>query len=144
MRGASVYVHFPWCLAKCPYCDFVSYATKAGPEIQHAAYADAVIAELERRAPAFANRRIESVFFGGGTPSLWEPVELGRVLSAVGRLFACADDCEVTVECNPTSLDVERARALREQGVGRLSIGVQSLRAEQLAFLGRLHDPDGA
>src|SRR5580704_4054191 len=122
---AGVYVHFPWCLAKCPYCDFVSYVT---PAIDHAGYADAVLRELESRAPAFAGRRVESIFFGGGTPSLWDARELGRVLEGIRRrLGAAGDSIEVTVECNPTSIDGDRARALLDAGVNRLSIGVQSL-----------------
>lgn len=136
----SIYVHFPWCLAKCPYCDFVSYATERG-DIEHASYADAVIREAEARADG---RAIGTVFFGGGTPSLWDPGELGRVLARMRSLFAVAPDAEVTVECNPTSLDYDRARALLDVGVNRLSVGTQSLRAEQLKFLGRLHDPAGA
>jgi putative oxygen-independent coproporphyrinogen III oxidase len=139
----SIYVHFPWCLAKCPYCDFVSYATERG-DIDHAGYADAVIREAEMRARDLGARTIGSVFFGGGTPSLWEPRELGRVLDRFRELYAFAPDVEITAECNPTSLDRDRAAALLEQGVSRLSIGTQSLRAEQLKFLGRLHDPDGA
>ena len=137
-------MHFPWCLAKCPYCDFVSYATPR-EAIDHGGYADAVLRELERRAGAFADdRTIGSVFFGGGTPSLWEPRELGRVLARVAAMLPCAEDLEVTVECNPTSLDGARAAALHDVGVNRLSIGTQALRAEQLEFLGRLHDPGGA
>jgi oxygen-independent coproporphyrinogen-3 oxidase len=140
---ASIYVHFPWCLAKCPYCDFVSYAADRAT-IDHAGYADAVMREAELRARELAGRRIASIFFGGGTPSLWEPREIGRVLERLRALFAWEDDVEVTVECNPTSLDRERAEALVRGGVTRLSIGTQSLRAEQLRFLGRLHDVDGA
>lgn len=141
---ASIYVHFPWCLAKCPYCDFVSYATER-TSIDHRAYADAVVRESEARVAATnIELRIGSIFFGGGTPSLWEPSELGRVLARLRTLFATTGDLEVTVECNPTSLDRDRATALRDVGVDRLSIGTQSLRAEQLRFLGRLHDPDGA
>lgn len=144
---ASVYVHFPWCLAKCPYCDFVSYAAER-ESIDHRGYADAVLREAEARARQLERRgrslAVGSVFFGGGTPSLWDPRELGRVLSRLRALFGAGPDAEVTVECNPTSLDRERAAALVEAGVDRLSIGTQSLRAEQLRFLGRLHDPDGA
>lgn len=142
---ASIYIHFPWCLAKCPYCDFVSYATERD-DIDHAGYADAVLREAEARAPSVAGRTITSVFFGGGTPSLWAPDELGRVLHRLGEIFSFAPraELEVTVECNPTSLDADRARALVDVGVDRLSIGTQSLRAEQLKFLGRLHDPAGA
>ncbi|MBX3229968.1 MAG: radical SAM family heme chaperone HemW [Labilithrix sp.] len=141
---ASIYVHFPWCLAKCPYCDFVSYATTR-EAIDHAGYADAVLREASLRARSDERRRaIDSVFFGGGTPSLWDPAALGRVLAGLHESYAIAPDAEVTVECNPTSLDYDRARALLDAGVNRLSIGTQSLRAEQLKFLGRLHDPAGA
>jgi oxygen-independent coproporphyrinogen-3 oxidase len=142
---ASVYVHFPYCLAKCPYCDFTSYATDRGA-IDHAGYADTVLRELDRRAPSVAGRRIETVFFGGGTPSLWAPQELGRVLTGIRTTLSCADEdeLEVTVECNPTSLDEDRARALRDVGVNRLSIGVQGLDDARLKYLGRLHDASGA
>lgn len=144
---ASIYIHFPWCLAKCPYCDFVSYASERDA-IDHAGYADAVLREAEGRARQLEKRgssfEIGSIFFGGGTPSLWEPRELGRVLSRLREVFPTKSDLEISVECNPTSLDLERARALKDVGVDRLSIGTQSLRAEQLKFLGRLHDPDGA
>ncbi|MDB4933899.1 MAG: hypothetical protein JWP87_871 [Labilithrix sp.] len=144
---ASIYIHFPWCLAKCPYCDFVSYASERDA-IDHAGYADAVLREAEGRARQLAKRgrtlEIGSIFFGGGTPSLWEPAELGRVLARLREIFATKPDLETSVECNPTSLDEARARALKDVGVDRLSIGTQSLRAEQLKFLGRLHDPEGA
>jgi len=139
------YVHFPYCLKKCPYCDFASYA-KPRLDIDHAGYADAVIAELALRAPPKDGFEAEltSVFFGGGTPSLWDASELGRVLAQVkGAFRAVARDLEVTVECNPTSLDEAHASALLEQGVNRLSVGVQSLDASRLGFLGRLHDAEG-
>lgn len=139
----SVYVHFPWCLAKCPYCDFVSYAATRD-DIDHRGYAEAVLREARRRAETYRPEAIGTVFFGGGTPSLWSPAELGRVLAELKALYPVAPDAEVTVECNPTSLDYDRARALIDVGVNRLSVGTQSLRAEQLKFLGRLHDPAGA
>jgi oxygen-independent coproporphyrinogen-3 oxidase len=143
MRQLSgVYVHFPWCLAKCPYCDFVSYAAERA-SIDHRAYADAVLQELAQRAAAVEGRTVETVFFGGGTPSLWEPRELGRVLHAIRETLDCAGDLEVTVECNPTSIDADRARALVDQGVNRVSLGVQALRDDRLRFLGRLHDAAG-
>jgi len=146
LRGAraSVYVHFPYCLAKCPYCDFASYAIEGADRVDHAGYAHTVLEELERRAPSVEGRRIETVFFGGGTPSLWAPAELGRVLAGIRARLSCSDDLEVTVECNPTSLDEERARALLDVGVNRLSIGVQSLDDARLRYLGRLHDARGA
>lgn len=144
MEPISVYVHFPWCLKKCPYCDFVSFA-ETRDRIDHAGYADAVIAELGARARrgVLAGRPLRSVFFGGGTPSLWEPAELGRVLAAI--LEAApereAEEVEITVECNPTSLDEDRARAFMRAGVNRLSVGVQGLDEKRLRFLGRLHGP---
>jgi putative oxygen-independent coproporphyrinogen III oxidase len=142
--STSTYVHFPWCLQKCPYCDFAS-ATIRRPEVPHADYADAVLRELELRAAITGQAPLESVFFGGGTPSLWEPRELGRVLRAIRGAFGSHEDAlEVTVECNPSSLDQRRAAELREAGVNRLSIGVQSLDAQRLRFLGRLHDGPGA
>jgi putative oxygen-independent coproporphyrinogen III oxidase len=136
----GVYVHFPWCLKKCPYCDFLSVAAER-PSLPHKAYADSVIAELERRVVTLGDVRLESVFFGGGTPSLWEPEELGRVLGRIRELLPnSAPEVEITVECNPTSFDVERGHALQSVGVNRVSIGVQGLDAERLKFLGRLHD----
>ena len=138
----GVYVHFPWCLKKCPYCDFLSVAAER-PSLPHAAYADAVIAELERRVDTLGHVRLVSVFFGGGTPSLWEPAELGRVLARIRSLVPShGADVEITVECNPTSFDVARGRALQSVGVNRVSIGVQGLDAQRLQFLGRLHDVD--
>lgn len=138
----GVYVHFPWCLKKCPYCDFLSIPGER-QALPHAAYADSVISELERRGQRLGGRFLESVFFGGGTPSLWAPRELGRVLERIRRSFASTDGLEVTVECNPSSFDAERARALLDVGVNRVSIGVQGLNEERLAFLGRLHDAAG-
>jgi putative oxygen-independent coproporphyrinogen III oxidase len=143
LEPIGVYVHFPWCLKKCPYCDFLSLATERAA-IPHTEYADQLIAELEHRARALGARRLASIFFGGGTPSLWEPRELGRVLARILAVFpAHADDVEISVECNPSSFDRDRARALVDQGVGRVSIGVQSLDARRLEFLGRLHDAAG-
>ncbi|MDB4990456.1 MAG: Radical family enzyme similar to coproporphyrinogen oxidase [Myxococcaceae bacterium] len=140
MLDLSVYLHFPWCLRKCPYCDFATTARER-EAIPHQAYADAVIRELEQRASQLTDARLYSVFFGGGTPSLWQPRELGRVLARVRSAFVHqAAEVEVTVECNPSSLDFAHAAALREAGVNRLSVGVQSLDNDELKFLGRLHD----
>jgi putative oxygen-independent coproporphyrinogen III oxidase len=136
----GVYVHFPYCLKKCPYCDFASYTTPRD-EVPHARYADAVLLELAQRKHGLSDRhRLSSIFFGGGTPSLWDAKELGRVVAGVKDAFPSrADDLEVTAECNPTSLDEARAAALLEAGVNRASIGIQSLSTERLEFLGRLH-----
>ena len=140
MLDLSVYLHFPWCLRKCPYCDFATSPLERDA-IPHAAYADGILRELEMRAGSLKDARLFSIFFGGGTPSLWDPRELGRVLSAVEGAFASRHpEVEITVECNPSSLDHARAAALREAGVNRLSVGVQSLDDAELRFLGRLHD----
>ena len=144
LRDVSVYVHFPWCLRKCPYCDFATQPTER-EALDHGGYADAVLRELEARAGSLEGGRLVSVFFGGGTPSLWQPRALGRVLGGVRQAFAAeSDDVEITVECNPSSLDGAHARALRDVGVNRLSVGVQSLADADLSFLGRLHDRDMA
>jgi oxygen-independent coproporphyrinogen-3 oxidase len=138
----GVYVHFPWCLAKCPYCDFFSLAAER-QAIPHREYADAMLRELERRAAELPRLRLSSVFFGGGTPSLWEPRELGRVLAAIRAAFP-AERVEITAECNPSSFDERRAAELLEAGINRVSLGVQGLDRERLGFLGRLHDAGGA
>lgn len=135
----GVYVHFPYCRALCPYCNFNSYAA---PEIPHAAYADAVIAEVRARAAAHAleGRPLVSVYFGGGTPGLWEPTALRRVLDAIGTTFTLDPRAaEITVEVNPGSVDAAALPRLRDAGANRLSIGVQSLRDDALRRLGRLH-----
>jgi oxygen-independent coproporphyrinogen-3 oxidase len=138
----GVYVHFPWCLQKCPYCDFYSLATERDA-IPHVAYADAVVRELERRAADLGPHRLKSVFFGGGTPSLWRSEELGRVLARIRGAFPSADDVEITAECNPSSFDARKADELAQVGVNRVSLGVQGLDDGRLAFLGRLHDASG-
>jgi oxygen-independent coproporphyrinogen-3 oxidase len=139
----GVYVHFPWCLKKCPYCDFYSLATERAA-IPHTAYADSVIRELERRAAALSEYRLKSIFFGGGTPSLWKTDELGRVLGRIRAAFPSDSEVEVTAECNPSSFDARKADELGSAGVNRLSLGVQGLDVERLRFLGRLHDGPGA
>lgn len=142
--STAVYVHFPYCLQKCPYCDFASGTIKR-EEVPHARYADAVIAELGMRQPTIRARALSSIFFGGGTPSLWSAEAIGRVIDAVrGSFEHVAGDLEITAECNPSSLDREVARALRNVGVNRISIGVQSLNDERLKFLGRLHSAESA
>jgi oxygen-independent coproporphyrinogen-3 oxidase len=140
---AGVYVHFPWCLAKCPYCDFVSFSTERN-DIDHVGYADAILRELDARAKNLDDRQVETIFFGGGTPSLWAAEELGRTLAGIRKSLTCAKNAEITIECNPTSLDRDKAQALVDQGVNRFSIGVQGLDEARLKFLGRKHDPAGA
>lgn len=138
------YVHFPFCLSKCPYCDFASVATPRS-EVPADAYARAVLSELRERAPALEGRRLGSVFFGGGTPSLWDTGNVGRVLAAIRASFGMeSPDLEVNLECNPTSLNDSVASALADVGVTRVSVGVQSFSDDVLRSLGRLHDGNGA
>ncbi len=144
LSDTSVYVHFPWCARKCPYCDFATRGVDPST-IPHDRYTEALKAELEAHGPALVGRRLFSVFFGGGTPSLWDPDRIGDVLAAIRRRFDVeVDDLEVTVEANPNSLRREFLERLHARGVNRVSIGTQSLRDGHLKFLGRLHDRDEA
>ncbi len=136
----GVYVHFPFCSVRCPYCDF---AVDTRAEIPHDAYADAVIAELVARARWFEGAGpLVSIYFGGGTPGLWRSEALGRVIAAARGAFGAppAADLEITVEVNPGETDAAQLRALRGEGVNRLSIGVQALEDRLLVALGRNHD----
>lgn len=137
----GVYLHFPYCLSKCPYCDFASQVEQVVP---HRRYADAVLRELELRAPRFAGRTVETIYLGGGTPSLWDPACLGEVLAAIRARFPVAEGAEVTVEANPGASDAERFSAFRELGVNRLSIGMQSFDSRALNALGRTHSANEA
>jgi len=139
----GVYVHFPWCLSKCPYCDFVAFAAPR-ESIDGAGYTDAILAELDARKEGLAGRRLTSLFFGGGTPSLWGAGEVARVVAAITGAFPTEQAVEVSLECDPSSLDEDLARALAGAGVNRLSIGVQALDDERLRFLGRIHTRDEA
>jgi len=139
-----VYVHFPWCIKKCPYCDFLSVPS-ARADIPHERYADAVLAEIAARRAELGPQRVRSIFFGGGTPSLWRIAQLRRVLHGILEAFCPGSPpAEITVECNPGSLGYDTARALLDAGVTRLSIGVQGLDDERLRFLGRWHDAEKA
>ncbi len=137
-RTASVYVHFPYCVERCRYCDFNVARKRVVPR---EAYADAVLAELALRLPEVAPRRLESLYFGGGTPSLWGAEAVGRVIHAVRAGFAqVVPDLEVTLEANPLEGDAATLEAFRAAGVTRLSLGVQSLSDPGLARLNRGHD----
>ncbi len=146
MDGASpgdlaVYVHWPFCLSKCPYCDFNSYAAEAS---DHARWRQAYRNELAWFAGRTPGRTVGSVFFGGGTPSLMEPATVAAVLDAVAGHWTLADDAEITLEANPTSVEAGKFLDFRAAGVNRVSIGVQSLEAQALKFLGRRHSADEA
>ncbi|WP_208985305.1 radical SAM family heme chaperone HemW [Stappia sp. P2PMeth1] len=140
--GFGIYVHWPFCEAKCPYCDFNSHVRHAG--IDQPRFAAAFERELAYFAARTRGRRVESIFLGGGTPSLMLPATVGRVLDAIAGLWEISPTVEVSMEANPSSVEAERFRGYRAAGVNRLSLGVQSLRDADLRRLGRLHDADQA
>jgi putative oxygen-independent coproporphyrinogen III oxidase len=135
----SLYVHLPWCLAKCPYCDFNSHAAPPGA-LPEQRYLDAVIADLDSALPQVWGRPVISVFIGGGTPSLFSPEGIDRLLAAVRARLPLEPGCEITLEANPGTFERERFKAFRAAGVTRLSIGVQSFDDGMLQKLGRVHD----
>ncbi len=136
----AVYVHMPWCVRKCPYCDFNSHALRG--DLPESAYVDAVLRDLDQELPAVWGRRPVSVFIGGGTPSLFSPGSIDRLLSGLRARLALAPAAEITLEANPGTVDASRFRAYRAAGVNRLSIGVQSFADERLAAIGRIHGGD--
>ena len=136
----SAYVHLPWCVRKCPYCDFNSHT--AGPPEQRDRYLDALFTDFERDASRVTDRSIETIFLGGGTPSLFLPGQISALLTRLRRSFDVLPDAEVTMEANPGTLEHGRLAGYRDAGVNRLSLGAQSFNAEQLGRLGRIHGPD--
>jgi putative oxygen-independent coproporphyrinogen III oxidase len=141
----TLYIHVPWCVRKCPYCDFNSQATDgAGGEIPEAAYVDALLADLEGALPLVWGRKAGSVFIGGGTPSLLSAAALDRLLSGVRMRLPLIADAEITLEANPGTAEAGKFRGFREAGVNRLSLGIQSFDPEQLRALGRIHDGEEA
>jgi oxygen-independent coproporphyrinogen-3 oxidase len=139
-RPFGVYVHFPYCTFHCPYCDF---AVSTDP-VPQSRYTDAVLAELRARAPGFAGLACLSLYLGGGTPSLWDPAQVARVVALARQQLGLPAGAEVTLEANPESADPARLRAWRDAGVSRFSIGVQSFDPGVLAKLGRRHGPEAA
>ena len=135
--GFGIYVHWPFCLSKCPYCDFNSTAAAV---IDQPRWRAALLAELDHYAAETAGRRVGSLFFGGGTPSLMDPATVAAVIERVAARWPLADDLEITLEANPGAVDAQRFRGFRAAGVTRLSLGVQSLDDHALRFLGRRHD----
>ena len=140
----SLYVHFPWCVRKCPYCDFNSHAPRGDAGIPEAAWIDAVMADLQAALPQVWGRRVHSVFFGGGTPSLMSPAGLDRVLTAIRMLLPLDPLAEITLEANPGTVEAARFRDYRAAGVNRLSLGIQSFDDGMLARIGRIHGGDEA
>ena len=138
----SLYVHIPWCLKKCPYCDFNSHEMRGA--LPEGEYVDALIADLEAGLANVWGRRLHTIFIGGGTPSLFAPASIDRLLTAVRTLLPVDADAEITMEANPGTFEVEKFTGFRAAGVNRLSVGVQSFDDAKLAALGRVHGADEA
>ncbi|MFK3792048.1 radical SAM family heme chaperone HemW [Pseudomonas piscis] len=133
----ALYIHIPWCVRKCPYCDFNSHA--ASPTLPEEEYVDALLADLDQDLPAAHGRELSSIFFGGGTPSLFSAQALGRLLAGVQQRIPFASDIEITLEANPGTFEQEKFTAYRALGINRLSIGIQSFQEQKLEALGRIH-----
>lgn len=138
----SLYIHIPWCVKKCPYCDFNSHA--APQSLPEQLYISALLQELESHLPLIQQRPITSIFFGGGTPSLFSAVAIEQILKGVEKLTPFASDIEITLEANPGTIDESHFHGFRTAGINRLSIGIQSLQNDKLKTLGRIHDADNA
>ena len=137
----SLYIHLPWCVKKCPYCDFNSHAAQGIPET---AYIDALLSDLEQALPDIWGRRIHTVFFGGGTPSLFSAAGIDRILTGVRTLTQLAPNAEITLEANPGTVEANKFAGFREAGVNRVSLGIQSFNPQHLQALGRIHDDNEA
>jgi oxygen-independent coproporphyrinogen-3 oxidase len=136
----ALYVHMPWCVRKCPYCDFNSHQLKsAAPD---AAYIDALIRDFDLELAHLQGRRIDTVFFGGGTPSLFQPEDFSRLISALRQRIAFADDAEITLEANPGTIERGRFAGYRDAGINRVSLGAQTFTPRALEVLGRIHTAD--
>ena len=134
----SLYIHIPWCIKKCPYCDFNSHESRV--EIPEKRYVAALIADLEQSVPRVYGRKIKTVFFGGGTPSLFSAESINEILSAVRMLTPLDYGAEITLEANPGTVDTAHFAAYKQAGVNRVSLGIQSFNADYLKALGRIHD----
>lgn len=134
----SLYIHIPWCVRKCPYCDFNSHESRT--DIPEKQYVNALLADLEQSVPQIWGRKARSIFFGGGTPSLFSPESIDAILSGVRALVPLEYDAEITLEANPGTVDAAHFKGYREAGVNRLSVGIQSFDNRYLTALGRIHD----
>lgn len=141
MAPVSLYIHWPFCLSKCPYCDFNSHVRESYDEIQ---WQQALCEELQRIQQLIGSRQLTTIFFGGGTPSLIQPRTIELIINEASRLWKVPSNLEITLEANPNSVEVEKFQQLAKAGINRISIGVQSLRAERLKNLGRKHSVEEA
>ena len=140
MIPLSLYLHLPWCVRKCPYCDFNSHS--AGGDAPTKRYVDALLIDLEREAQRAGGRVVETIFLGGGTPSLFSPAEIGRLLDGAARILAIAADAEVTMEVNPGTVECGSPAGYRAAGVNRLSVGAQTFDDASLQAIGRIHSSE--
>ncbi len=138
----SLYVHLPWCVRKCPYCDFNSHEARAA--IPEQEYVEALLRDLEQDLPRLWGRTIQSIFIGGGTPSLFSPEAIDRLLSSLRARLLLSQEAEITLEANPGTVELERFKGFRQAGINRLSIGIQSFDAQKLKALGRIHGSEEA
>lgn len=134
----SLYIHIPWCIKKCPYCDFNSHSLKNG--LPEEAYIDALLADLQTELPNIWGRPVETIFFGGGTPSLFQAASIDRLLSGLRSLLRLQPEAEITLEANPGTFEIEKFKGFKDAGITRLSIGVQSFNDTMLERLGRVHN----
>jgi putative oxygen-independent coproporphyrinogen III oxidase len=140
----SLYIHFPWCLRKCPYCDFNSYPLPSSQEQSRVAYTDKLLFDLENEAKNAVDRQLSSIYFGGGTPSLLPPNEIRKIINRVKNLFDLAPDIEITLEANPGAINLEACEGFKDAGVDRISLGVQSFNDDKLKRIGRIHTAEQA
>jgi putative oxygen-independent coproporphyrinogen III oxidase len=138
----SLYIHIPWCIKKCPYCDFNSHPM--GNHLPEAEYVDALLADFELQLPQLTGRQAHSIFFGGGTPSLFSGDMLDKLLTGIDRKWPLPEGIEITLEANPGASDSARFKQYRQAGINRLSIGIQSFHPESLTKIGRVHSSQGA
>ncbi len=141
MNSVSIYVHWPFCLSLCPYCDFNSHIANS---IDHSLWLKSYIKELDYFAPNFNNKEVKSIFFGGGTPSLMKPFVVEGIINKISSLSRLSDSCEITLEANPTSFETEKFKEFKIAGINRVSIGIQSFNSEDLLMLGRKHSSSDA
>ena len=135
-KNLAIYIHWPFCESKCPYCDFNSYVTK---NMQYDLWQAAYLRQIDYLTPSLLNKNITSIFFGGGTPSLMDPKIVNAIISKIASITKFADDIEITLEANPSSIEISRFKAFKLAGINRVSVGIQALNQDDLSFLGRKH-----
>lgn len=142
-KSLALYIHWPWCLSKCPYCDFNSHALS--PDLQdQSTYRRSILTDLKHFADQTKNRSISSIFFGGGTPSLMDPSTVAAIIEAADVQWGLEENCEITLEANPTSIEAAKFRNFRDAGINRTSVGIQALNDDDLQYLGREHSVEEA